>query len=129
MILWQSFSRRGGKGKKAVGDDTPSIGGAAGGAGTAGAAGPGASSTSGAAAEGEAYAAEDSVVQRPDFKLAGQADPLRESIQKEAVMLYEAGAYDDAGEKFYFLVSNSTRTHILMSKVDPIHGFGGFCLF
>lgn len=101
----QSFSRRGNKGKSktTVGSDaTPGIGGAAAGEkadGKGDAAGGGAA---GAADETEAYADNDSKpgLSKPEFKLAGQADPLRESIQQEAVALYEAGAYDDAGERF-----------------------------
>lgn len=43
------------------------------------------------------------VAAKPQFKMDEQADPVRDAIQAEAVALFEAGAYDDAGEKFYYL--------------------------
>ena len=50
-------------------------------------------------AEESGYGGEEAVVAKPEFKVGAQADPVRDAIQAEAVALFEAGAYDDAGEK------------------------------
>ena len=67
---------------------------------------PGGSSTAaGATTTGapDDFAPEEAVVSKPEFKLEAQSDPLREAVQREAVTLFEAGAYDEAGEQFYYL--------------------------
>ena len=95
-VFVQSFSRRGGKGKKAAtagAEDTGKGIGAA----SAKEAEPAGTADEGGDAE------EASVVAKPEFKLGKQTDPVLDAIQQEAVALFEAGAYDDAGEKFYYL--------------------------
>lgn len=86
-----SFSRRGNRGKKQPDDSAVGAGAsAAPGGGTAG--------------PDDSYADDaQPVVAKPEFKLEEQADPVRDAIQREAVALFEKGAYDDAGEKFYYL--------------------------
>ena len=86
----QSFSRRSGRGKKpAAADAAPDIGG-------------GGSSKDAKADGGDAAIevdAEETVVAKPSFKVGAQADPLRDAIQAEAVALFDASQYDEAGEK------------------------------
>ena len=45
----------------------------------------------------------ESQLSKPTCKLEEQKDPLREALQREATELFEAGDYDAAGEKFYYL--------------------------
>mmetsp|Transcript_17158 Transcript_17158/g.28747 ORF Transcript_17158/g.28747 Transcript_17158/m.28747 type:complete len:951 (+) Transcript_17158:93-2945(+) len=46
---------------------------------------------------------EPTEAKKPEFKEVAQADPLRESLQQDAIALYQEGRYDEAGEKWYYL--------------------------
>lgn len=93
-----SFSRRNNRGKKA--DDT---GGGCGGLSSAAVSTTVASTVRADAAADDGYAEQAEVAAKPEFKLEEQADPVRDVVQREAQALFAAGAYDDAGEKFYYL--------------------------
>ena len=126
----QSFSRRGnkGKGKTTVGGGNTTssgIGGAAAGEKADKVEAAAVGGSSGAVDESDAYADTDKPgLAKPEFKLAGQADPLRESIQQEAVALYEAGAYDDAGERFYYLAEAARNAGDVLQECTALQNMG-----
>ena len=115
-----SFSRRANRGgKKKEEDAMPSAGGVGGGAAVAPAAGGGA-----AAVEDTGYVDEEVVAAKPSFKLEKQGNPLTDAIQKEAVELFEAGAYDDAGEKFYYLAEAAHQAGDRQQECTALQNMG-----
>ncbi len=61
---------------------------------------------------------------RPDFKLEDQSDPLRTAIQKEAVELFEAQDYDNAGEKFYYLAEAAHHAGDVAQECTALQNMG-----
>ena len=115
-----SFSRRANRGgKKKEEDAMPNVGGVGGGAAVAPAAGGGA-----AAVEDTGYVDEEAVAAKPSFKLEKQGNPLTDAIQKEAVELFEAGAYDDAGEKFYYLAEAAHQAGDRQQECTALQNMG-----
>ena len=115
-----SFSRRANRGgKKKEEDAMPNAGGVGGGAAVAPAAGGGA-----AAVEDTGYVDEEVVAAKPSFKLEKQGNPLTDAIQKEAVELFEAGAYDDAGEKFYYLAEAAHQAGDRQQECTALQNMG-----
>ena len=64
------------------------------------------------------------LVAKPGFKLGEQADPVRDAIQAEAVALFEAGAYDDAGEKFYYLAEAAHNANDPQQECTALQNMG-----
>ena len=60
----------------------------------------------------------------PTIKTEEQSDPLQESLQREAEELFEAGDYDDAGEKFYFLAESYNHAGDTAREIASLQNMG-----
>ncbi|KAL1512337.1 hypothetical protein AB1Y20_005599 [Prymnesium parvum] len=67
------------------------------------------------------------VLSEPSCKSEMQGDPLQESLQREAEELYQAGEFDEAGEKFYFLAESYNHAGDTAREIGALQNMGA-CL-
>jgi len=63
-------------------------------------------------------------MKKPAFKTEVQADPLRESLQEEAIELFKSGNYDGAGEKWYYLAEAARNAGDLSQEAMAMQNMG-----